>query len=268
MIKRIVKAIGAFVYVVIDESVGMLGRIRGKKPNPNFTILYYHAVRAEQRRRFERQMRYLATHAQVVSAGFEGPFLPGQHYVAITFDDAFVSVAHHATPILQQHSMPFTVFVPTGCTGQHPKWDMEPSCHDRSELIMSETELQQVVLSGCLLGSHTVSHSNLTSCDDQSLRTELQKSLETVSGWIGGVSELACPYGAINHRIIEEAQRVGYHRVYSIRPQNVCVNPAAIQRGRTAVDPDDSFVEFVLKARGGYVWWEHAKSLGKVRSDA
>ena len=42
--------------------------------------------------------------------------------VALTFDDGFVNVAKEAIPVLAEHGLPATMFVPTACVGKTNEW--------------------------------------------------------------------------------------------------------------------------------------------------
>ena len=71
---------------------------------------------------FERQMRYLAGHYDVVdaervlNAANGGQTLP-RRPVLITFDDGYADFARYAWPILQRYNLPVTLFVPTAFAG-------------------------------------------------------------------------------------------------------------------------------------------------------
>lgn len=68
---------------------------------------------------FEKHLAYLQTHnfkviplALLLKRLSSGEEIP-EKSIAITFDDAYISVYTTAMPMLQQHNMPFTVFVNT-----------------------------------------------------------------------------------------------------------------------------------------------------------
>ena len=65
---------------------------------PALTVLYYHAVRADQAAAFEAQMALLRRTANIVPADHTGPLDRDRPNVAVTFDDAFRSVREHALP--------------------------------------------------------------------------------------------------------------------------------------------------------------------------
>jgi peptidoglycan/xylan/chitin deacetylase (PgdA/CDA1 family) len=85
-------------------------------------VLYYHAVRPEERASFGRQMDELLSIGSPIRADRREPLQPGRRYVAVTFDDGFVSVVENALPELRDRRIPCTIFVPTGSLGTRPSW--------------------------------------------------------------------------------------------------------------------------------------------------
>src|SRR5215469_17418737 len=72
-------------------------------------------------------MAALRRRAQVVPASFRGKLGSGKKCVAITFDDALVSLIDNALPQLERYSFHSTVFVPVGWVGRTPGWSMKKS---------------------------------------------------------------------------------------------------------------------------------------------
>jgi peptidoglycan/xylan/chitin deacetylase (PgdA/CDA1 family) len=92
-------------------------------------VLTYH--RLESPASFAAQVAYLAQHyhvvtmAEVLAAYHHGAALPPRA-VLITFDDAYCDFAEQAWPLLKQHGLPVTLFVPTAFPDQPDRlfwWD-------------------------------------------------------------------------------------------------------------------------------------------------
>src|SRR5438105_4737160 len=96
----------------------LIGKTHRTRP---FVVLTYHAVASDEVWRFERQMRDLKRRARLVFAD-DSTSSSGQQSAAVTFDDAFQCVFDRALPILAQHEIPATVFVPTGFLGAEARW--------------------------------------------------------------------------------------------------------------------------------------------------
>ena len=134
-------------------------RLLGIHSRRSLTILYYHGIRSDFLFEFRRQMQTLSQYASVVSADYRGA-LP-RRGVALTFDDAFVSVVENALPELSARSFPCTIFVPVGLIGRAPNWTLEDPCDTFQETIMTRAQLtSQPEL--VTFGSHGMCHSYLS----------------------------------------------------------------------------------------------------------
>ena len=110
-------------------------------------------------------METLSRYASVVSADYRG-VLP-RRGVALTFDDAFVSVVENALPELSARSFPCTIFVPVDRIGNTPNWITEDPCDTFQETIMTRAQLtSQPEL--VTFGSHGMYHSYLSRIDQDS----------------------------------------------------------------------------------------------------
>jgi peptidoglycan/xylan/chitin deacetylase (PgdA/CDA1 family) len=239
-------------------------RLLGQQPGERLTILYYHGVTAGCRSNFARQMEALARNALVVPAAYRGP-LPaakGRKCVALTFDDAFRSVAENALPELGKYSFHATIFVPVGWLGQTPGWTLENGSvepQELSEVVMSAEELRDLSPSLVALESHTMSHPSLPELQPERAREEVERSralLAKVSG--RDVLELAFPYGAYNEATVAMCRAAHYETVYSIIPEEVDTDSHGFLRGRTKTEPSDGRLEFFLKFNGAYEWMRYS----------
>jgi peptidoglycan/xylan/chitin deacetylase (PgdA/CDA1 family) len=166
---------------------------------------------------FERQLDLLQR------AGYRGVTFadavrePADRTVAITFDDAYLSVLLLAKPLLDSAGYPATVYAPTGYldTPERPLvWDGIGQWlggeHERELVPMSWDQLGELSDAGWEIGSHTVSHPHLTQVDDAALRDELIESKAEVERRLGRCETLAYPYGDHDDRVVEAARAAGY----------------------------------------------------------
>jgi len=136
--------------------------------------------------------------------------------VAITFDDAFLSVYEDALPTLRELGMVATIFVPTDYPDSNrlmawPGLDAwEGLGHGTALRSMSWDQLRDVRELGWEVGSHTCSHPRLTSLDDESLARELRRSRQICSEQLGDCHSLAYPYGDWDARVATSAREAGY----------------------------------------------------------
>ena len=119
--------------------------------------------------------------------------------VAITIDDAYLSVFTEAWPRLKAKGFPFTVFVATNPIDRKHRG------------YMSWDQLRQLQADGVGIGSQTASHphmhiSNLTDVD-----AELEKSNQRFLTELGLRPNLfAYPYGEYNLAVIERVKAAGF----------------------------------------------------------
>jgi len=200
-------------------------------------------------------MVYLEKKCVMVKASHikAAPMNGGKPVVAVTFDDAFVSVLENAIPVLRDHSLPAAIFVPTGNLGRQPGWKMPEDYSDKNEMVMSEQEIAQLDKDGFEILSHTVSHLSLTGIHESLLQNELEESKQALEKIIGHeVCGISYPHGDCNAAICETARQVGYQFGFTIEPLTAGRSPDDMKIGRFSVSPKDSFTKFRLKAGGAY----------------
>ncbi len=137
--------------------------------------------------------------------------------VAVTFDDAFASVATYARPVLDELGWPATIFAVTdfAAAGRPVHWQgvdrWVGGPHDAERATLDWDRLRHLRDAGWEVGSHTVTHPHLTQLDDAQLDNELNGSRQAVQDAIGRPCEsIAYPYGDVDPRVIEAAGRAGY----------------------------------------------------------
>ena len=198
----------------------------GSRANLDVLVLCYHAVSPTWEAALsvtpgllEAQLRMLVragwrgtTFHDAVAGPSAGPAL------AITFDDAYLSVLQLAYPILSELGLPATVFAPTALISDLRRplswpgiaaWAQTPH---RGELeAMSWSDLRFLAAQGWEIGSHTRTHPRLTQLDDAELSTELEGSrLECASNLGIACDTIAYPYGDVDARVAAAASAAGY----------------------------------------------------------
>jgi peptidoglycan/xylan/chitin deacetylase (PgdA/CDA1 family) len=173
---------------------------------------------------FERQLAGLADRGYrgaTLRQAIEAP--PAGRTVAVTFDDAYVSVLDLARPILDRLGWPASVYVPSawpdrGAPMAWPgidQWLGGPHEHELS--CMSWDQLRGLADHGWEIGSHTRTHPRLPELGDEALDDELAGSRADCEAGLGVACEtLAYPYGAVDERVVEAAGRAGYRYAVSL----------------------------------------------------
>jgi peptidoglycan/xylan/chitin deacetylase (PgdA/CDA1 family) len=262
--KRMVKLAISLLYFISQGLSRFLLQAMGRSPNQQLVILYYHGIPTAYRASFARQMEAIRRGARVWPAFHRGSLPAGKQNVAITFDDAYVSVAENALPELAARGFHSTIFVPVGSLGSRPTWPLENGSLDSGETVMPAEQIARLPSSLVTLGSHTSTHPRLSLIDPYDAREEIEGSrvkLQTLT--TQDIRLLAFPYGDHDASIIELCRVAGYDYVFSITPHPVDTTSSNFVRGRVKVDSFDGSLEFFLKYHGAYAWVSHVSSLKK-----
>jgi peptidoglycan/xylan/chitin deacetylase (PgdA/CDA1 family) len=138
---------------------------------------------------------------------------------AITFDDGYRDFYEHAYPILKRYSYPSTVYVVTGLMGQDNAWD---SANDITKPMMDLEMIREISRNGVEIGSHTVSHPQLTSLSAELLRDELQGSKHELEKQLNReIVHFCYPYGDFNAEVTEAVRKAGYQSAVTTRRGHV-----------------------------------------------
>ncbi len=231
------------------------GMLRLRRQRPQRIVLYYHGIQKRQIGSFERQMAHLAAHYQVVPASRIRTAVPDNGFplVALTFDDALVSVFDWVVPILLRHGLTATLCASTGCLGRPPAWEMEDGCAERDDCVMTEPQIRCLDELGFEWFSHGVSHAPLTQLSNARIRDELADSKRQLEQILGHeVLGVSYPYGACDDRVAYHAREAGYRLGLTIEPVFAGEATNELLVGRTSVSADDNLPTFRLKACGAY----------------
>ena len=207
-------------------------------------ILTYHRIESldesgvpDVRRRrtvspadFAAQMEWLhrhgfraITHLQALEALELGVPLPPKP-ILLTFDDGYRDVLDHAAPVLARLRMPATAYVITGLIS-----GPDPSFLTWKDLLALERQ-------GIDIGSHTVTHRNLTLLSDTEASAELRRSRRDLERHLGhAVPWLAYPHGAADTRIVQLARRAGYELAVTTQPGRIQSSSALLELRRVEV---------------------------------
>ncbi len=129
--------------------------------------------------------------------------------VVVTFDDACRNVAEHALEPLARHGFRAIEFVVAGLIGGQNAWDVKHG--DASVPLMDEGQLREWLAAGHEIGSHTVSHRNLTHCDEAVAREEIFASKHRLEDLFGRpVRHFCYPHGRWDERVRALVGEAGY----------------------------------------------------------
>jgi peptidoglycan/xylan/chitin deacetylase (PgdA/CDA1 family) len=171
------------------------------------------------------------------------------HRLAITFDDGYRDNFEVAAPILNDFSLPFTVFVTS------------EFIRNKSAGFLSIAGLRDLAtLPMVRIGAHGKNHVSLTGCDDGALQSELVSSKEFLEDTIGKeVSAIAYPYGAVDNRVKTAAKAAGYQLgVCSFAGVNRSERDPLLLSRTEILSLDDNRI-FSQKLKGNWDWYRWIK---------
>ncbi len=110
--------------------------------------------------------------------------------VSVTLDDGWASQYQNALPVLQKYGLPGTFYIISGELTDQPDY-------------MTGTQVKNLQTAGNEIGSHSVTHPDLTTVSQTQLVSEMASSQSALQNLLGvPVTDFAYPYGAYNSNTI------------------------------------------------------------------
>jgi peptidoglycan/xylan/chitin deacetylase (PgdA/CDA1 family) len=226
-------------------------------------VLMYHHIRASSPEdklsvspeSFARQMQFLKREGyRVISLSqlIEEEDHPNRwrpHTVALTFDDGFHNFIDHAVPVLWKYGFSATIFLITSQMGK----DGYLSWSDINDLIHMQIDF----------GSHTVTHQDLVSLDDEALEHELTESKRIIEHKTKRDSTVfSYPMGRYDERVRDAVIKAGYRAACTTNPRQTYDGAERYQLKRIKVSPtSDKLWVFRGEISGYYQWFKEARRL-------
>ncbi|MET7988386.1 MULTISPECIES: polysaccharide deacetylase family protein [unclassified Streptomyces] len=168
----------------------------------------------------------------------------GQDLVGLTFDDGYADFVETALPLLGRHGFGATLFVLPGRLGGENAWD---PLGPRKPLLGKQGIRLTAASEGMEVGSHGLTHVDLTKADDAVLHAEVAQSRAVLSDLIGAHVDGFCyPYGTIDRRVVDAVRDAGYGYGCAIDP-GALTGPYALPR--VHIGENDTAVRMFLKHR-------------------
>lgn len=126
---------------------------------------------------------------------------------AVTFDDGYASVVTNALPLLDRHKMSATMFVVSGALEK--KFDLR--ARGLLAPLADPGLIREWLSAGHEIGSHSVTHRNLTKLSLAEAEEEMRLSKNSLEQAFGRpVRHFAYPYGRWNAELEAVARSTGY----------------------------------------------------------
>jgi peptidoglycan/xylan/chitin deacetylase (PgdA/CDA1 family) len=146
------------------------------------------------------------------------------HPVALTFDDGYYNFLTEAFPALKKQGFTATLFIITGRTADTDtrrmdnSWDCESESRYRAEHLIWP-EIIHLARQGIEIGSHTITHPNLTRLEKADLEKEIRESKTILEDKLGAPVETFCyPGGKRNGAVVETVKNAGYKAAVIVHP--------------------------------------------------
>ncbi|MFF9286127.1 polysaccharide deacetylase family protein [Streptomyces griseosporeus] len=197
--------------------------------------------------RLERQLLWLRARglrgvsvAELLAARARGA---GHGLVGLTFDDGYADFVTDALPVLRRHGCTATLFVLPGRLGGDNTWD---SPGPRKPLLTADG-IRRAAAEGMEIGSHGLTHVDLTTADDFTLKAETVQSRAALADLLGrDVDGFCYPYGRVDARVVAAVRAAGYRHACAIDPGPL-TGPLALPR--IHIGERDTAVRLLLKRR-------------------
>ncbi|MDV9178670.1 polysaccharide deacetylase family protein [Streptomyces sp. W16] len=197
--------------------------------------------------RLDRQLRWLSRRglrgvsmADLLAARARGE---GHGLVGLTFDDGYADFADNALPVLARWDCGATLFVLPGRLGGDNAWD---PLGPRKPLLTADG-IRHAAAEGVEIGSHGLTHVDLTKTDDATLRAEVAESRSVLAELTGtDVDGFCYPYGTIDARAMNAVREAGYTYACAIDPGDLNGVHAL---PRVHIGQNDTAVRLFLKYR-------------------
>ncbi|WP_107482065.1 polysaccharide deacetylase family protein [Streptomyces sp. JHA26] len=167
----------------------------------------------------------------------------GRDLVGLTFDDGYADFVTAALPVLRRWNCGATLFVLPGRLGGDNAWD---PLGPRKPLLTADG-IRQAAAEGVEIGSHGLTHVDLTRADDLALKAEVVESRERLTEVTGVPPAGFCyPYGTVDARAVAAVRDAGYAYACAIDPGPL-TGPHALPR--VHVGQNDTAWRLYLKHR-------------------
>ncbi|MFF7328701.1 polysaccharide deacetylase family protein [Streptomyces sp. NPDC090306] len=218
---------------------GARGTRVAPRPGPVPWVAMYHSVgdcSADPYRitvtpdRLARQLRWLTRRGlrgvsvgDLLAARARGR---GDGLVGLTFDDGYADFVDNALPVLRRWQCGATLFVLPGRLGGENAWD---PLGPRKPLLTADG-IRHAASEGVEIGSHGLTHVDLTRADGDLLRAEVHESRDRLAELTGTAVQGFCyPYGSVDRRAVDAVRDAGYDYGCAIAPGRL-TGPHALPR--------------------------------------
>lgn len=150
---------------------------------------------------------------------------------ALTFDDGYLDFYKNAYPVLRQYEYPSTIYVVSGLVEKVNSWDVRNESF--SKPLMDWNTIREISKNGVQIGSHTITHPELTRIPPDEQNREIAGSKKELEEHLNQPIEAFCyPGGDHNEQVKESVKKAGYRHAVTTQRGHVerGYDPFALRR--------------------------------------
>jgi len=155
-------------------------------------MVYYHHVFDDERKGFERQIKYMKNFGEFISIDQLVELLQRDEnldgrYFNMSFDDGIHNNYTNMMPITDAHNIPVIIYIPTDYIGKkhyttEEKRKIGPRLPENPKQLtyLSWDECMDMLDHNVTFGSHTASHTILSTLNEEKIKYELETSKKVI----------------------------------------------------------------------------------------
>jgi peptidoglycan/xylan/chitin deacetylase (PgdA/CDA1 family) len=233
--------------------------------NKGETVLVYHSI---ERTGSPDTPHKINLRAPLFEEQIKSVSRSGKRDMIVTFDDGFGNFFDNAFPVILRYNIKTILFITTDFIDGKMSFD---AFFGGSAGVkpLSWRQIKEISGSGVEIGSHTLSHPDLTKLSRDAAYREISESKKKIEDATGRkVRYFAYPFGsarAFNGRIKQLVKESGYERAYTniMGFNGAGSDPYELRRIR--VYSNDNMFRFKMKVKGAYNWVDSVNILGVKR---
>jgi peptidoglycan/xylan/chitin deacetylase (PgdA/CDA1 family) len=202
---------------------------------------------ADQMRRL-RELGYSVVSMTQVLRWMSGHATLPPQAVCITIDDGTRCLVERALPVLAEQGYPAIAYVVSSRLGGENDWLQQVGWSARR--IVDARDLRELAACGIEIGSHSVTHPDLTVAPAQRLMAELRDSKAALEDLLGStVPHFAYPMGRMTRQTREATRNAGYQSACTVEDGRIRRGDDPFRLSRVEVYHWDDLRTFERKLR-------------------
>ena len=239
---------------MICDSVGLLRHVTRRK---GLRIVNYHWTPEEYRSLLNLHFSFYASCFTTLdlyglTRFLMGTYRPAKPPIIISFDDGFKNIKSVAAPLLEAHRIPGWFFI-IGKAGDADGTIVGGNLNTR--YCMDWQDLSELNSKGHVIGSHTLSHTNVGKVTGEALIREIKDSKEMLESKLNTqIKAFAYPFGTKDSFHFEAIKAVTRYYKYAFHsfPDTILSGHLPHALGRTCVESDWNLSMLRMRLSGWY----------------